>query len=120
MIQALRPHIATAVVSDDMSNIEKFQNQVLRPIIKFQHEILSELFKMHLVKKKINTNAWDVPTKEKYIQKTLSNDQVLRNIVIGTIVGMMDETEISTFHNHETEMRNRISKMIGQRLVNEI
>ncbi len=120
MLLALRPEIPSLVIHDQMSMEEILQNKVLRPIIKFQHGLLFSVFNAYLRKKNIVTASWDSQTKEKFIQKTLSNDAILRNTLIGIVIGMMDETEFIIYSDHEPELRNRISRMIGQRLISEI
>ncbi len=120
ILVSLRPEISYELKYGEMSPEEKFQNEVLRPILKFQHELLSSVFNVYLRKKNIDTTKWDTPTKEKYIQKILSHDLILRNTLIGMIIGMMDEAEFLIYSDHEPELRNRISRMIGQRVISQI
>ena len=43
-LKAIRPEILTATINEHMSNDERFQNLVLRPIIKLQNDLLIEVF----------------------------------------------------------------------------
>ena len=43
-LKSLRPDILTKTIKTEMSSEEYFQNKVLRPIIKFQNELLIAVF----------------------------------------------------------------------------
>ena len=43
-LKSLRPDILTKKINADMSSEEYFQNTVLRPIIKFQNDLLISVF----------------------------------------------------------------------------
>ena len=47
-----RPIIEKAIISENMTTIEKFQNTTLRPIIKMKHDLLIAYFEYYLT---INT-----------------------------------------------------------------
>lgn len=48
----LRPVIPTAIVSENMSREEQFQNKTLRPIAKLQDELFVEVFRNYIHKHK--------------------------------------------------------------------
>ena len=47
-----RPDLSVSKIKDNMSSEEYFQNAVLRPILKFQNDILIEIFKTYIQKRK--------------------------------------------------------------------
>ena len=51
-LKAIRPTIASALVRDDMSAEERFQNETLRPVIKMQNHLLIVVFKNYIAKHK--------------------------------------------------------------------
>ena len=53
----VRANITTIENNIDTSPAEQFQNDVLRPIIKMQHELLMAYFKNYIAQKKINFNG---------------------------------------------------------------
>ena len=44
-LKSIRPDFMTTTINDEMSSEERFQNLVLRPIIKFQKPLFIEVFK---------------------------------------------------------------------------
>ena len=48
----LRPAIPSIAKKDNISTEEKFQNEVLRPIIKLQNNLISSYFEHNLERKK--------------------------------------------------------------------
>ena len=51
-LKDLRPNISHAKVMSNTGDEERFQNQTLRPIAKFQNDLLISIFKMYIKKKK--------------------------------------------------------------------
>jgi len=43
-LKSLRPDVITGTVKTEMSSEEYFQNSILRPIIKFQNDLLIAVF----------------------------------------------------------------------------
>lgn len=120
IIQQLRPEIPKAEVLERTTDIERFQNVVLRPILKFQHEILKSIIEAYLTKLGKNTTDWDLPAKELFLEKVLRNDAVVRNTLCGVVIGLMTTEEVQTYYSHEQEMRRRTCRMIVQRLIHVI
>ena len=44
-LKRIRPEVPKALVHDQMSDEERFQNATLRPIVKLQNPLLIEVFK---------------------------------------------------------------------------
>jgi hypothetical protein len=112
----IRPHIASATFDAETSEQEKFQNQVLRPVIKLQHEFLLVYFSQYLIKHKKDNKATDLTTRIQTVEKILQKDIALRNTLIGSIVGLLTQSEVINYYKYESELRNRIIKMITKRL----
>ena len=51
-LKSIRPEILSATINDNMCADERFQNLVLRPIIKFQNDLLIEVFRNYVEKHK--------------------------------------------------------------------
>ena len=49
-LQSIRPIISSALVKDNMSEDERFQNKTLRPIIKLQNDLFLAVFKNYIRK----------------------------------------------------------------------
>lgn len=116
----IRPDIVSATFDEVTSEQEKLQNQVLRPIIKFQHEFLLVYFSQYLIKHKRDINATDMATRIQFVEKLLQSDIPLRNVLIGSIIGFMTQQEVTKYYKYESELRNRIVHMIAGRLAEAI
>jgi len=116
----IRPNIVSATFDEITSEQEKLQNQVLRPIIKLQHEFLLAYFKQYLIKHTKPVKVADLSTRIQFVEKLLQSDIPLRNVLIGSIIGFMTQQEVIKYYNHESELRNRIIKMIARRLAEAI
>jgi hypothetical protein len=79
--------ILSELVNAGTSDIEKFQNEAIRPIIKMQHNLLIILFQNYLKHRKINfTNLKKEKQKER-INIILTKDTNFKNILLGIVIG---------------------------------
>jgi len=82
-LKSLRPDILTKKINADMSSEEYFQNTVLRPIIKFQNDLLISVFLQFC--KKYKNIFLIYPQKKKYfILNLLSQKTVNLKLVLET------------------------------------
>ena len=109
-----RPNIKGAINSGTQE-IEKFQNQVLRPILKQQHQLLSVHFYMVLENHKINFLMQSLEVKNQLIDRMLSKNYTLRNIQIGMIVGMLSLEEFISYAKYQREYNRRMIQMLKKR-----
>lgn len=116
----IRPNIVSATFDEITSGQEKLQNQVLRPIIKLQHEFLMVYFNQYLIKHKKTIKVADLATRIQYIEKLLRSDIPFRNVLIGSIIGFLTQQEVLKYYEHESELRTRIINMISRRLAEAI
>lgn len=114
-IIGLRPVLPNVNNEVETLDVESFQNKVLRPILKFQHDILISIIDQYINDKKAKWVHWDVPARELFLKQSLSHDLKLRNVVIGVIVGLMQKEELYSYFQYENECRSRIIKMVVQR-----
>ncbi len=95
---------------------EKFQNEVLRPIIKLQHEILILVFKNWCVKQKIKLGNTSKEEFELLLKKSFSKNIAIRNLILGIIIGHYTEDEYVTYQKNTSEYNKRIFTMTKKRL----
>ena len=115
---ACRPTISSKD-SINISSEEKFQNEVLRPILKFQNNLLIKLFLSKCENYKINFTQLNTEDKHKYIDKTLKKDSRLRTLFIGTIVALFTLEEYEKYAENEQTYNKRILQMLIERLKNQ-
>ena len=115
MSNKVRP-VLKNLINSNTSLIEKFQNEVLRPIIKMQNNLLITFFKNYIKNRKIEFNKLAVEYQENKINSILTKDINFKNILIGSIVGHFKENEIEIYFKSKTEINKRITQIIKQRL----
>ena len=115
MSSKVRP-VLKNLINSNTSLIEKFQNEVLRPIIKMQNNLLITFFKNYIKNRKIEFNKLGVEFQENKINSILTKDINFKNILIGSIIGHLEENEIKIYFKSKTEINKRIIQIIKQRL----
>ena len=115
MSSKVRP-VLKNLINSNTSLIEKFQNEVLRPIIKMQNNLLVTFFKNYIKNRKIEFNKPGVEFQENKINSILTKDINFKNILIGSIIGHLEENEIKIYFKSKTEINKRIIQIIKQRL----
>lgn len=110
---ALRPVINTEPANNPA---EQFQNQVLRPILKFHHERIVAIFQHHILKRKINLSGMAVDEREAYVEKAFQKDITLRNQLVGVVLGLLTQEEWGTFMESERELSRRMHSLLVQRI----
>ncbi len=120
VIKSLRPELPNVVKGAEISEIELFQNEVLRPILKFQNEVLTSLFISNLKKRDVDFSKMNLNGKIAYVTNVIQKDLGLRNVLIGMVLGLLTVEEIGQYYQNETEYRRRISKMVIDRLADQL
>ncbi len=109
-ILSLRPDLNLALTNYH-SDLEKFQNLSLRPILKLQHTITVQLL---LQAKHIDSNMFKDKSRtdcELLLKDFMKSNVQFRNQVLGIIIGMMTEEEFDTYTKHDLEINKRIFSM---------
>ena len=108
--QALRPIIST---EPSESPAEKFQNDVLRPILKLQHSVLIQLFSQNMPPFK--SKEWT--EQKRQITEKIQKDPYLSALLSGVILGMMTPEEILEYGENNKEYARRLKSMLLQRIL---
>jgi len=94
----------------------KFQNEILRPILKFQNSIILAQFKQYLIKFKPAFNAYNSQVQKNYIQDVLKSDSRIKNSLIASVVSVMTLEEYSYYCENKTEINKRIVVLLTKRI----
>ena len=119
-LRNLRPNIPTIAIENSTTLQEQFQNQVLRPVLKFQNDLLVALFKQYIIKRKGVFNGLSIEKKSAYIQQAIQQDQNFRNLLVGSIVGQFTVEEYQVFSTEENKLTKRMMAMCVQRLQDQL
>jgi hypothetical protein len=115
-ILSLRPPILVDQERNPLL-IEEFQNMVLRPILKFQHDLLLSYFKQHIAYKHMPINEQE---RSAYLQNCFSKDINLRYFYIGLIAALFTTEEILFYKENSSEINKRILQMLIQRIISDL
>lgn len=116
LLTALRPDIVIDTERKSMDE-ELFQNNTLRPILKFQNELILAYFKN-------KTSSFKVPKEQKekllFVENTIRKDAVLRNQLIGLIIGLFTAEEFADYLTQTTQINKRISQLLIKRIQDQV
>lgn len=118
MSNKVRP-VLKNLINSNTSDLERFQNQVIRPIIKMQNNLLTVFFKNYIRNRKIEFDRLKSEDQENKIKTILTKDINFKNILIGSIVGHFDENEIEIYLKSTSELNKRIIQIVNQRLLDK-
>lgn len=109
----LRPHIETGAVSKPD---EEFLHQTLRPVLKLQNELLLEITRHFLQKRKVKLASMSPAQRDQQIQHSIGKDNRLRGLLFGCVLGQFTAEELSFYLANEGETNRRITQLLTQRL----
>ena len=116
MSDKIRP-VLKNLINSNTSDLERFQNQVIRPIIKMQNNFLVVFFEDYLKNRKIEFYILKSEDQENKINTILTKDINFKNILLGSIVGHFDDNEIKVYLKSTSELNKRIIQIVKQRLL---
>lgn len=99
--------------------LEKFQNEVLRPILKLQHELLLQIFKSYCDKRKGTFYKISVKEQVMYIDQAVRKDMKFKHYLEGIVTGIFTLDEYQTFLENEEELTKRMVNLLVRRLQSE-
>ena len=107
-------------VTDQSSSDEVFQNEVLRPILKLQNDLLVASFVNHVAKNKIDFNSFSVDKKMTLIENVIQKDSKYRNACKGMIMGLFTTDEYSLYIKNSSGLNKRMMAMLVERLKSQV
>ena len=116
----MRLDVISNTIKSEMSSDEYFQNSVLRPIIKFQNDLLIAAF-LNFSNKYKNV-FFDLSTEKKitYIENAIEKDSTFRNSLKDMIVGLFTVEEYNQYTNNASALNKPIVTIIKERLISHI
>lgn len=119
--QILEVRVATFGDSSIESlNQEDFQNSVLRPILKFQNELIIAVFQAYIATHKGNFTNFSIDKKIAFIDNSLSKEVVLKNTLKGMIIGLFTSDEFLIYSNNSSHYNKRIMTMLSERIKSQL
>lgn len=108
------------LVNSGTIEIEKFQNEVIRPVIKMQHSVILSLFNNYLKKRKIDFKSLSLEKQHEKIKLILTKDNTFKYIFLGIVIGHFSIDELNYYHLNASELNRRVFQISIQRLKDSI
>ena len=99
--------------------VEDFQNNVLRPILKFQNDLFIKLFIKYLHTKQA-FKTLELEVKLKVIDDNFKRNSSLRQLLLGSVIAFFTTDEFITYDNFTYEINKRIFSMLKARLKDQL
>jgi hypothetical protein len=119
-LQSIRPIISSALVYENMSSDERFQNQTLRPIIKLQNDLFIMVFKNYIAKHKNVFYDLSLAKQLDYIESAIHKDMKFRNSLKGMVIGQFTVEEYAIYIQNSSALNKRMMNIVKERLINHI
>lgn len=119
-LKSIRPEIPSAKINDNMSSDERFQNLVLRPVIKFQNNLLIEVFRNYINKHKAVFYDLSLEKRIDYIENAIQKDMKLRNAMKGMIIGLFTVEDYLSYIENSSALNKRMMNLVKERLLSQI
>lgn len=119
-LTGIRPEIPSARVSKNMSAAEQFQNETLRPVIKFQNDLLVEAFKNYIGKHKNIFYELALEKRLNYIENAIQKDMKFRNSLKGMIIGQFTIGEYKRYIQNSSALNKRMMQLVKTNLQHQL
>lgn len=110
----LRPLVPTQPGAEE---IESFQNEVLRPILKYQNDLFLTFLKGQPHFDKLDRNIGRKHYEEE-LNKFLSQ-AAIKNVLLGMVLGLLTNEEMEQYQKHTKENNKRLAQMLAQRVADQ-
>ena len=119
-IISIRVEVPNAKVTALTLSLESFQNSTLRPIAKFQNDILLSIFENYIIRYKNVFHKLGHAEKLKYIENTVKKDSKFKNLIRGIFMGHFTIEEYKFYNENDSEINKRIINLTKERLQAEV
>jgi hypothetical protein len=103
-------------ISEEITEVENFQNQTLRPVLKLQNDLYITLFKSYATRQKSDYETLSGGKKRTFMEQSLQKDLVLKNTFIGITIGLFTMDELAVYITQSKDYNRRIITMLIERL----
>ncbi len=114
-----RPKLDPSIL-EKTKEIEYFQNNVLRPVLKMQHPLFILSANEYFLKRKISFSQLGKEEQGKYINSMLSRDIAYKNLNLGFVIGQFSPEEYVYYRDNSNEFNKRIFQMLKKRLLDSL
>ncbi len=116
-LRALRPDIKK---TKEANGEESFQNKVIRPIIKLQHDVILSIMNNEPNFQKIIFGHTEYDTILELTTSYVKKNVHIKNTLIGVVIGMTTTPELHQYHENANRLNKRIISIIVKRICDTI
>lgn len=114
---ALRPAIAGQPAAiPTPTTVADFQHQVLRPLLKLQHEVATGILEDFAQDYRLPDPTANLAEATRQRAELLARNARLRATLVGTILGLLTDEELAFYRQHRSELNRRLLDMLAVRL----
>lgn len=104
----------------DSSDEERFQNQTLRPILKFQNDLLILVMKNYIKKHKADFKSFTIVQKLSFFENSIQKDIKFRNSLKGMVIGLFQTTEYEDYIQNSSALNKRMMNLLLERYKSQV
>ncbi|WP_127844172.1 glyoxalase [Psychroflexus aestuariivivens] len=119
-LKSIRPEIPNAEIKSRTAEMERFQNLTLRPIAKFQNDILLSIFSNYIEKYKNIFHKLGQNEKLNYIENSLKKDSKFKNLIRGIFIAHFTSEEYKFYSENISSANKRIVNLVKERLQSQM
>ena len=119
-MEKVRPKLPDTLTEGELKEEELFQNMVLRPVIKMQHDLLIMRVKSHFRSKRVLFNVLDNKKRTEAIIQAFQSDHNLKKEIQGMITGQLTVLEFQQYLKIERSINKRIIQMVRNRMIDSL
>lgn len=119
-LKRIRPDFMTTTINNGMSTEERFQNLVLRPIIKLQNDLFIEVFKNYTIKHKNVFYGLSPEKRIDYIGNAIHKDMKFRNGIKGMVIGLFTIEEYKLYIQNSSALNKRMMNIVKECIIDNV
>lgn len=116
----IRPQIVSGTITNMTGFDEQFQNQTLRPVLKFQNPLLLAAFRNYIGKHKNRFYELCLEKRMEYVETAIQKDIKFRNSLKGMIIGQFTEEEYGLYIKNSSALNKRMMNMVVVRIKDQL
>ncbi len=117
-LKNLRPIIN--VDNSKSTDLETFQTNTLRPILKFQNDLILTIMNQHLAENKIVVKNLTDNKKTERIHEIVKGNLQLKQLFTGITIALFTEEEITFYHENKREVVKRAITLLLERVCSQL
>lgn len=117
-LKNIRPIIN--VDNSKSTDLETFQTNTLRPILKFQNDLILTIINQHLAENKIVVKNLTDNKKTERIHEIVKGNLQLKQLFTGITIALFTEEEITFYHENKREVVKRTITLLLERICTQL